>query len=101
MNHSRQVSTTTASALGKIVKKLDKQNLEITERLVEMTANMQAHIEADAVAFQALGVQIIEVNKDVKDLLASRSFLRGAWFALAVCATFVVAAVGAFLTWYK
>jgi hypothetical protein len=66
-----------------------------------MSENMEAHIKADAIAFSALGEQIIEVNKDVKDLLASRSFLRGAWFALAVCATFIVAVVGAFLTWYK
>lgn len=87
--------------LKDIVAKLRANKEEHTERLIHMTKAMEAHIEADAVAFQALGGQIIEVNKDVKDLLASRSFLRGTWFALVIGSTFVAAVAGLIIAWYK
>lgn len=83
------------------MKKTEANRREYVERLVHMTTAMEAHIEADAVAFKALGEQIIEVNKDVKDLLASRSFLRGTWFAIVIACTFVATVVGLIVAWYK
>ncbi len=80
--------------LETLVKKIDHANATLTERLISMTSTMQSHIEADARAFQELGTQIIEVNKDVKSLLASRSFLRGTWFAVGVFGTLVVSITG-------
>ncbi len=80
--------------LKDIVKKNETSTRDHTERLIHMTQAMEAHIEADRVAFETLGGQIIEVNKDVKSLLASRSFLRGTWFAVGVFGTFIAAVSG-------
>ena len=72
-----------------------------TERLIHMTTVMEAHIKADADAFQALALQAIEVNKDLKSLLASRSFLHGTWFAITVSATFLAAVSGLIIAWFR
>lgn len=57
---------------------------EYDERLAAMMANMEAHIIADAKAFAFLGDQLIELNRDVKSILASRSFASGVWKAIAI-----------------
>ena len=91
----------TPATLRRIVKKLDKNRDDLTERLIGLTTTMQAHVEADAVAFRVLGESIVEINKDVKSLLASRSFLRGTWFAIVIACTFVAAVAGLVVAWYK
>lgn len=73
---------------------------DLTERLILMTAAMQAHIEADAHAFQTLGEQIVAVNQDVKSLLASRSFLRGTWFAVVTVGTLIGVIAGLVVAWH-
>jgi hypothetical protein len=82
------------TSLKDIVNRIDQQTENYTERLIHMTLAMEAHIEADAAAFRTLGAQIIEVNQDVKSLLATRSFLRGTWFAVGVFGTLVVTVGG-------
>jgi hypothetical protein len=59
---------------------------EYDTRLADMKAEatassiaMKAHIEADAVAFEALIKQLTEVNLDVKSLLTSRAYAAGIW----------------------
>jgi hypothetical protein len=91
----------TTTTLKDIVNRIDRQTMKYTERLIQMTEAMQAHIEADALAFRELGSQILEVNKDVKSLLHSRSFLRGTWFAVVIACTFVAAVAGLILAWYR
>jgi len=88
-------------ALRNVVKNIDHKHQENTDRLIRISEAMQAHIEADSASFKLLGEQIVEVNKDVKDLLSSRSFLRGAWFAIGVFGTLIAAITGAILTWFK
>ena len=83
------------------MKKTEANRREYVDRLVHMTTAMEAHIEADAAAFKELGIQIIEVNKDVKSLLHSRSFLRGTWFAIVIACTFVAAVAGLVVAWFK
>jgi hypothetical protein len=95
------MATTPPTDLKDIVKKIDRQTEKYTERLIHMTAAMEAHIRADAIAFQELGSQILEVNKDVKSLLNSRSFLRGTWFAVGVFGTFVAAVTALAVAWFK
>jgi len=77
------------------------KQLTNVERLIHMTSIMQAHIEADAVAFRIIGEQIIAVNQDIKSLLASRAFLRGTWFAVGVFGALVSAVVGALIMWFQ
>jgi hypothetical protein len=84
----------TQKALKAMARKLDRNAEVYTERLIHMTEAMEAHIEADAVAFRTLGAQIIEVNQDVKSLLATRSFLRGTWFAVGVFGTLIATLTG-------
>ena len=91
----------TAQALRSLVKKTDVNRQEYLERLIHITVAMEDHIRADAIAFEALGKQLIEVNNDVKSLLASRSFLRGTWFAIVIACTFVAAVAGLIVAWYK
>jgi hypothetical protein len=83
------------------MKKLDNQSVTLTERLIEMTAVMQAHIAADAKAFAEQSEAILEVNKDVKSLLASRSFLRGTWFAIVTVGTLIGVLAGLVIAWYR
>lgn len=88
--------------------KSDAQHKENSIRLIgianEMAAVAQAmreHIAADAVSFAETNNAILEVNKDVKSLLASRSFLRGTWFALVTVGTLIGVVAGLVVAWYK
>lgn len=78
-----------------------KQKGEYDDRLSDMMTAMHEHIKADSVAFAELGKAILEVNTDVKSLLNSRSFLRGAWFALGISASVVVGAATLIITWFR
>ena len=93
--------------LESIVKKSDAQHRENSERLISIAHEMAsiaekmgAHIHADAAAFAAQNAAILEVNKDVKSLLASRSFLRGTWFAIVTVGTLVGVIVPIVLSWW-
>lgn len=108
MKDRRQKPSKLDSALRTIVTKSDAQHRENSERLIgiahEMSSNAKAmndHIQADAVAFAKMGEAILEVNRDVKSLLASRSFLRGTWFAVVTVATLIGVVAGAVIAWYK
>lgn len=83
------------------MKKLDTSKREYVERLIHITNAMETHIEADAVAFRTLGAQILEANKDLKSLLATRSFLRGTWFAVLMVGTFLGVVAGLVIAWYR
>lgn len=74
---------------------------EYDDRLASMIDVLQTHIKEDANNFKEMTVQILEVNKDVKSLLNSRSFLRGAWFAVATVGTLVGVIAGIIIAWYK
>lgn len=74
---------------------------EYDRRLASMIEVLQTHITEDANNFKELTTQVLEVNKDVKSLLNSRSFLRGAWFAVATVGTLVGVIVGLVMAWYK
>lgn len=66
------------------MKRLDAQKGEYDERIAIMMASMEAHIIADAKAFDLIAKQLIETNKDVKDLLLKQKFTSGMWKAVAV-----------------
>ena len=72
---------------------------EYDERLAAMMASMDAHIKADAQAFEALAKQIIEVNMDVKSIIASRNFAAGVWKALSLLGAGLVAFATLYLMW--
>lgn len=108
MNHRRATPSKPTKALTRIVKKSDAQHQENTERLVNIAHEMGAmakamsdHISADAAAFAAQNLAILEVNKDVKSLLHSRSFLRGTWFAVVTVGTLIGVVAGLVVAWYK
>lgn len=74
---------------------------ELLSRLIHMTAAMEAHIAADAVAFRALAEQAVQTNLDLKSLLQSRSFLRGTWFAVVTVGTLIGVVAGLVVAWYR
>lgn len=74
---------------------------EYDDRIAQMLDWMKSHAEEDTKNFETLASQILEVNNDVKSLLSSRSFLRGAWFAVGVFGTLVAAVVSAVIAWVK
>lgn len=84
-----------------LVKKMDSTRDAITEQLIHITNAMNAHIEADAKAFAEQSAAILEVNRDVKSLLASRSFLRGTWFAIVTVGTLIGVVAGLVVAWYR
>jgi hypothetical protein len=47
------------------------------------------------------GLLLDKIDKNVESLLASRSYVRGAWKAIIVVATVVSAAVSIFIAWIK
>ncbi len=96
----RATAENAISLLRGLVKKTDVKHVENTERLIHMTEVMEAHIRADAEAFQVLGGQLLEVNKDVKSLLQTRSFLRGTWFAVVTVATFIGVVIPILTAWW-
>lgn len=108
MKHRRATTRSLDPSLRTIVRKSDSQHKENSERLIGIAHEMGAmaramteHIQADAVAFAAQSHQILEVNKDVKSLLASRSFLRGTWFAIVTVGTLIGVVAGLIVAWYK
>lgn len=103
MPHRRAKSLT----LETVVKKSDFQHNENSERLIgiahemgAMARAMSEHIAADASAFAAQNLAILEVNKDVKSLLASRSFLRGTWFAIVTVGTLIGVVIPILTAWW-
>lgn len=81
---------------------------EYDVRLAEMLTTMQAHIEADAKAFEQLIGELREVNADlktvntdVKTLIQTRSFAFGAWKAATVIGGIIVVLAGLILTYLK
>lgn len=74
---------------------------EYDDRIAQMLDWMKSHAEEDSENFKTLAAQILEVNNDVKSLLSSRSFLRGAWFAVGVFGTLVAAVVSSVIAWFK
>src|SRR6185295_3885662 len=108
MPFRRPITRTLDIALRTIVKKSDAQHKENSDRLISIAEQMAsiatamtAHIQADAASFHLLGDQLIALNNDVKSLLASRSFLRGTWFAVTIAATLLATLAGIAITLYK
>ena len=64
---------------------------EYDERLASMVTAMDAHIKADAVAFEGLIKQLTEVNNDVKSIVASRNFAARVWKTISIAATVAAA----------
>jgi hypothetical protein len=95
-------------ALRTIVNKNDAQHRENSARLIDISNQvaiaarvMQDHMAADAIQFAATNASILEVNRDVKSLLSSRSFLRGTWFAIVTVSTLVGVIAGLVVAWYR
>jgi len=76
-------------ALGERILKTgedDERLAKMIEIQTRATTSMESHITADAVAFDALGKQIIEINRDLKAIIATRNFFGGVWKATAIIA---------------
>jgi hypothetical protein len=108
MKHIRPPHSKFEKALRTIVNKNDRQHKENSERLIDISNQvavaarvMQDHMAADSIQFAATNASILEVNKDVKSLLSSRSFLRGTWFAIVTVSTLVGVIAGLVVAWYR
>jgi hypothetical protein len=59
--------------------------LEAIERITARVSDeLRAHQERDEGQFAAVNERLTEIGADVKSLLQSRSYIRGAWKAVAV-----------------
>lgn len=74
---------------------------EYDERLAKMMASMDAHIEADRVAFASLIEELKEVNQDVKSIIAARNYASGVWKAITIGAAVIVFLVTAYLMYHQ
>jgi len=62
---------------------------------------LEAHDRLDTERFDALSKTLEEIHKDVKSLLDSRAYARGAWWGIGSMATVVSAVVGFVVAWWK
>ena len=76
----RQVTGEAAARIGEY----DDRIAKMIEAQAGQTAAMDAHIVADAKAFETLAKELIEINRDVKSLIADKNFVSGAWKAAAI-----------------
>ena len=74
---------------------------EYDERLASLMTSMEAHIKADALAFDTLAKQLIEVNQDVKSIIAARNFAAGVWKALTIAGTVALALATIYFTYLR
>lgn len=84
----------------------DVRLAEMAGKQTEMLANMDAHIKADAKAFEStaesikdLIAEVKSINEDVKTLLNTRSFAYGAWKAAAYIGGAFVALMGLYIAY--
>jgi hypothetical protein len=81
--------------------RIEQQLPTYNERLTEIVSNMEAHIKADSIAFDALAKQLIEINHDVKSIIASRAFAAGAWKAVTIVGGILSAILTFVLLWFR
>jgi hypothetical protein len=84
----------------------DVRLAEMSGKQTEMLANMDAHIKADAKAFEStaegikgLIAEVKSINEDVKALLNTRSYAFGAWKGAAVIAFALVTIAGLYIAY--
>jgi hypothetical protein len=73
----------------------------VDERFEHCINILQQHMKEDNENFLKLAAQIIEVNKDVKSLLESRSFVRGAWWALGIMGAAIATILTLIIEWFR
>lgn len=54
---------------------------ETVRKVDELAAEVRAHVQADAKSFEGVEQALKEIGGDVKSLLDTRTFQRGAWKA--------------------
>lgn len=62
---------------------------------------LEAHDKLDTERFSDLKLILAEVHADIKSLLASRSYVRGAWAAIVALAAAVSGIVAGIAAWLK
>jgi hypothetical protein len=62
---------------------------------------LAAHDRLDTERFNALALTLEEIRADVKSLLASRSYVRGAWKAVVTTAAVVSTVVSLLFAWLR
>lgn len=66
-----------------------------------LNATLQAHTAEDARRFEEMSGKLDSIGTDVKSLLESRSFSRGAWKAIVTAASAAGAAAGLLITYLR
>lgn len=69
--------------------------------LDSLRATLQAHTEEDARRFVEMNGKLDDIATDVKSLLASRSYMRGAWKAIITAASAAGAAAGLLISYLR
>ena len=67
----------------------------------KLAEELKAHDRLDTERFDAVNTKLDGIHADVKSLLASRSYVRGAWAAIATISGAVSFVVGIVIAWMK
>jgi hypothetical protein len=80
---------------------LEKLHRENLQKFDVLAAEVRAHIKADNERFDTIDDSLTSIADDVKSLLQTRSFTKGAWKAIVSIAVAVSTVVGLVIAWVK
>ncbi|HEV8714132.1 MAG TPA: hypothetical protein VGX03_15060 [Candidatus Binatia bacterium] len=80
---------------------LGKLHRENINRFDELSAEIRTHITDDNRRFDTLDETLKEIGKDVKSLLATRSFSKGIWWAVSTIAGGIAVVASIVVGWVR
>jgi hypothetical protein len=80
------------------LEKLHRENLQKFDVLAE---EVRAHIRADNERFNTIDKSLGSIADDVRSLLQTRSFTKGAWKAIVTIAGATSVVIGLIIAWVK
>ena len=80
---------------------LERLHRENLAKFDVLAGEVRAHIVADNERFNKIDTTLGSIASDVKSLLQTRSFTKGAWKAIVSIASVVSVVVGLIIAWVK
>ena len=80
---------------------LSQRHRENVEKFNALAAEIRAHSVVDIERFNKVDGALDEIASDVRSLLQTRSFTRGAWKAIVTIASTTSVIVGLIIAWVK
>lgn len=73
----------------------------MSPRKSQVEALLAEHIADDRVRFESIQTSLADLKSDTTSLLASRSYVRGAWKGIVIVAGVVSSAIALIIAWFK